>query len=107
MDVLETAEAIEVILDVPGAHESSLKVALSQNLLVISGEKHPARCSHDRAAFHLAERSFGRFARAVRLTGAFDTSRATAVLRGGELRVTLPRIDERRGTEHVIAVTIE
>jgi len=107
MDVVETADAIEVFLDVPGVLEPSLNVAFKQNLLVVSGEKRPARCSHDRAAFHLAERSFGRFARGVRLAGAFDTSRATAVLRNGELRVTLPRIDERRGAERVIAVTID
>jgi HSP20 family protein len=107
MDVVETADAIEVTLDVPGAVESSLKVAFSQNLLMISGEKRPAQCQHDRAAFHLAERSFGRFARGVRLTGAFDTSRATAVLRAGELRVILPRIAERRGFELVIRVTVD
>jgi HSP20 family protein len=107
MDVLETADTIEVILDVPGALESSLKVAFSQNLLLMSGEKRPARCGHDHAAFHLAERSFGKFARGVRLTGAFDASRATAILRSGELRVILPRIDERRGSERVIAVTVE
>jgi HSP20 family molecular chaperone IbpA len=51
------------------------------------------------AAFHLAERGFGRFARAVRLAGAFDAGRARATLNAGELRVVLPRIDERRGSE--------
>jgi hypothetical protein len=40
----------------------------------------------------------------VRLTGAFEVGRADAVLRAGELRVTLPRIDERRGLERRIPV---
>jgi HSP20 family molecular chaperone IbpA len=40
----------------------------------------------------------------VRLTGAFDAARAVATLRAGELRVTLPRIEERRGREHRIPV---
>jgi len=107
MDVVETRDAVEVTVDLPGAVESSLKVVFKQNLLVISGEKRPARCGHDHAAFHLAERSFGTFARAVRLTGAFDASRITAVLTAGELRVTLPCIAERRGAERVIAVTVD
>ena len=107
MDVVETADAIEVIVDVPGALESSLKVTFRENVLVVSGEKRPARCAHDRAAFHLAERSFGGFARGVRLTSAVDASRATAVLAAGELRVVLPRIEERRGQERLVAVTIK
>jgi HSP20 family molecular chaperone IbpA len=52
----------------------------------------------------VAERVFGRFGRAVRLTGAFDVGRAEATLRAGELRVSLPRIEERRGREHRIPV---
>jgi HSP20 family protein len=106
MDVVETADAIEVSLDLPGPIES-LKVVFRQDLLLVSGEKRPPQCRHDRATFHLAERGFGRFARGVRLSGAFDTGRATAELHAGELRVTLPRIAERRGAERVIAVTAD
>ena len=54
--------------------------------------------------FHLAERSYGRFARAVRIGGAFDASRATAHASAGMLRVVLPRIEERRGRVVIIAV---
>jgi HSP20 family molecular chaperone IbpA len=62
-------------------------------------------CSHGNAAFHLAERTFGRFARAVRISGAVDAGRARATLQTGELRVVIPRIDERRGQE--IRIPIE
>jgi HSP20 family protein len=71
---------------------------------VITGDKRPAACAHHEAAFHLVERAFGRFARGVRLSGAFDAGRADARLRDGELRVTLPRIEERRGRELRIPV---
>jgi HSP20 family molecular chaperone IbpA len=62
-------------------------------------------CPHSQAAFHLAERTFGRFARAVRISGAFDAGRATATLVEGELRVILPRIEERRGHDIRIEIT--
>ena len=42
--------------------------------------------------------------RAVRLTGAFDAGKATATLSAGELRVILPRIEERRGRDIRIPV---
>ena len=41
---------------------------------------------------HVAERAFGRFGRAIRISGAVDVGRARATLRHGELRVVLPRI---------------
>lgn len=103
-DVVETAGGIEVVMDVPGVTRESLNIVFVRHTLVIAGEKLPATCEHRHAAFHLAERTFGRFTRAVRLSGAFDAGAATARLASGELRIVLPRIRERRGAEIRIAV---
>jgi HSP20 family protein len=81
-----------------------VKVIFARNTIVVVGQKLPAACEDRHATFHLAERAFGRFARGVRLTGAFDAGRADATLRDGVLRVTLPRIEERRGGERRIHV---
>lgn len=104
LDVVETAAGIDVVMDVPGVTLQDLTIVFVHNTLVIMGRKLPGTCDHRGAAFHLAERTFGRFARAVRLAGAFDAGRADATLRAGELRLTLPRIEERRGAELRIAV---
>ena len=50
------------------------------------------------STFHLVERGYGRFARAIRLTTACDARRAHAGVRNGELRISLPKVIERRGT---------
>ena len=47
--------------------------------------------------FHLAERAYGRFARVVRLAGAIDSSRAQARVDAGQLRIIIPRLEDRRG----------
>ena len=99
MDVLETDAGIEVVLDLPGIDATDLTVTHRDGAIVIAGYKRPTLCHQGRAAFHLAERSFGRFSRGVKLGGAFDPSRATAALAGGELHIVVPRIDERRGRE--------
>jgi HSP20 family protein len=104
MDVVESADAVQVILDLPGVAPASIKVFAAQGTIVVAGLKTPARCRHHDAAFHLAERSFGRFLRAVRLTGAVDVGRAAATLAAGVLRIDLPRIEERRGREFRIEV---
>lgn len=103
-DVVETGGGIELVMDLPGVTADSLTIVFVRNTLVVAGQKLPASCEHGHLAFHLAERTFGRFARAVRVTGAFDAGAASARLSGGELRVVLPRIQERRGGEIRIAV---
>ena len=107
LDVLETADGIELVIDLPGIAVSEVAVAFVQNTLVITGRKLPPVCEHRGAAFHLAERAFGQFARAVRVSGAYDGGRAQATLRAGELRVSLPRIEERRGAEIRIPVRVD
>ena len=79
-DVVETAGGVELVIDLPGVTRESLTIVFVRSTLVIAGQKLPAACEHRDAAFHLAERTFGRFARAVRLTGAFDAGAATARL---------------------------
>jgi len=96
IDVIETDTAIQVVLDLPGVEPGHIEVVFSRNVLLISGEKLPSTAQAD-AAFHVAERAFGRFARAIGVKGAFDASKAVATLNQGELRVVLPRVDERRG----------
>ncbi len=104
MDVVETPAGIELVIDVPGIPESALTIGFSQGTLFVAGRKSAGACVHQQAAFHLAERSFGCFVRAIRLIGAFDAGKATATLSAGELRVTLPRIEERRGRDIRIPV---
>ncbi len=105
LDVVETERAILVIVDVPGLVAADLRVLFKDGCLVIAGEKVAQEgCAPDVEAFHLVERSFGRFARVVRLNAAIDGARCRAVLQNGELRVDLPRIDERRGRAIVVPI---
>jgi HSP20 family protein len=99
LDVIETDEGIEAVLDVPGVPESSIEIVFSRNVLLVAGQKVAAVCEHRDAAFHIAERSFGRFGRAIKVDGAFDAGRATATLANGELRIFLARRTERRGAQ--------
>ncbi|MFI5177220.1 MAG: Hsp20/alpha crystallin family protein [Vicinamibacterales bacterium] len=104
IDVFETANAVEVVVDLPGVAPESMRVAVRRDTVLVVGVK-LAPPSDPRARFHLAERSYGQFARAVRLGGAFDANRARAVAAGGQLRVVLPRIDDRRG--RILTVPVE
>jgi HSP20 family protein len=92
-------------MDLPGIDAQAVTITYRDGSVVVAGHKRPTRCHHKgKAAFHLAERSFGRFARVVRLAGALDASRARATLTSGELHIVIPRIKERRGQQIGIPV---
>jgi HSP20 family protein len=104
LDVRETDAAVEVIVDVAGVPMEALRVLIREGVLIVAGEKAPLPGTTEQT-YHLVEREFGRFARAVRLTGAFEVSRSHAHLAYGELTIVLPKMADRRGQAHRIQVT--
>jgi HSP20 family protein len=105
MDVIERPDGLEVIVELAGAR-GAVRVTVKAGVLIIAGEKRqPGKCAHG-AAFHIAERTFGSFVRAVPLRIAFDAAGIKATLANGELRITVPRIEDRRGREIDIPIEI-
>jgi HSP20 family protein len=103
IDVHETEAALEITMDLPGVSAQSVRIVAKADVILLIGEK-PARRGRGDSSFHLVERGYGRFARTVRLTVPCDTSRASATLADGELRISLPKIGERRGRRIPIAI---
>jgi HSP20 family protein len=106
LDALETAEAVEIVADLPGVAIDDVRVLLKDDIVLIAGGKMPPDPGERTAAsFHLVERDFGRFARAVRVGGALNASQASATLGNGELRVRIPKVEDRRGRDVLVPVT--
>jgi HSP20 family protein len=103
LDVLETDEAVEILVDVAGVPAEAIRVLFRSGVVIIAGEKAPPPGDQSHA-FHLVEREFGRFARGVRLNGCYDVAHARASLRDGELSILVPKRVERRGQAHRIPV---
>jgi HSP20 family protein len=106
IDVFETDEAVEITMDLPGVAPAAVRIAAKGHTILIAGHKSPRRTRAE-SSFHLVERGYGRFARAVRLSTSCDISRATASLIDGELRISIPRVVERRGRTIRIALSGE
>ena len=103
LDVVETDDTLEITVDLPGVDASAIRVIAKGDSVLVAGEK-SARRTRAESSFHLVERGYGRFARVVRLGRACDTAHAKATLVGGELRVSIPKISDRRGRPVTIAV---
>ena len=104
-DVFETERTIEIVLDLPGVTVENCRVLIKSGIVLVVGEKERPEAAHGPASFHLVERDFGRFARAIRIHAAVDAAKAHARLKDGELRIILPKTVERRGRE--ISVPIQ
>lgn len=105
VDVFETERTVEIVLDLPGVAADALRVLIKSGVVLIVGEKErPVLSKNMPASFHLVERDFGRFARAVRIACAVDAGQARARLAQGELRVVLPRREERRSQGTLIPI---
>jgi len=106
LDIYETDETFEIAVDLPGVAASAVRIVAKGNAVLIAGEKAPRRGPGD-SSFHLVERGYGRFARVARLAKPCDTARARATLVAGELRVSLPKIHDRRGRTAAIPISDE
>src|SRR5829696_2143280 len=105
VDVFETEKTVEIVLDLPGVAADAIGILFKAGVVLIVGEKErPDLTKRGPASFHLVERDFGRFARAVKISSAIDGAHVRARLANGELRIVLPRISERRGTAIMVPV---
>jgi len=106
VDAFESQDRLVLLVEVPGLPPESLRVVFRERALVVTGERNVCR-NHAGASYLCLERPHGRFERAIPLEGPLDVARARATLSRGLLRVTIPRLRERRGQEHVLVVERE
>jgi HSP20 family protein len=103
IDFYEREESFEIIVDLPGIEPSAVRVLARGDTVLIVGEK-SARPLRPASLFHLVERDFGRFARAIRIGRPCNPPGARARFSRGELRISVPKVTERRG--HIVAIPI-
>jgi HSP20 family protein len=90
LDVKETDKNIEVTAELPGLEQGDVEVSLVDNVLTIHGEKR-AEEERDEQSYHLTERLYGSFYRAIELPAGVDPSRIEASMSSGVLKVTIPK----------------
>jgi HSP20 family protein len=105
VDVLESHDTVQVVVDVPGVSLEAIRIAIVQNVVIVVGEKDRTAPTRTPVSAHLIERDFGRFVRVVPLPTVVDAARATATLAHGELRITMATLTDRLG--RVYSVPIE
>jgi HSP20 family protein len=93
LDLHESEKALTLEIELPGLEEKDVKVSLSDSLLVVSGEKRSER-EEKKGQYHVTERSYGSFHRALPVPDSVDHDKVSAKLDKGVLTVTLPKRPE-------------
>lgn len=107
-DLLSDGDCYVIEVDLPGVEAEELKVYALGSSLVVEGTKEERRPPPSvRPAYERAERDYGPFRRTFQLPGPADLSRTSARLKAGVLRITVPRIVDRRGKQRRIDVIVE
>ena len=93
VDFVERENAYEVHADLPGMDEKDIEVKVSNGVLTIKGQKHEEK-EEKKEDFHLRERRFGSFERALRIPESVDTDKIEASFKKGVLTVMMPKTAE-------------
>lgn len=98
LDISTGDEAYSITVEVPGVKENEVQLELSENRLVIQGEKSREKTSSDKDIYR-SERMFGAFRRVLTLPDDADPDHIEANFEKGLLTITIPRkaVRERPG----------
>ncbi len=94
-DIVETQNAIEVKVDLPGHDPKSVQVNLENGVLTIQSERQQEKRDEQDGVLR-AERSFGAFARSFELPDTVNPDKVEARFEHGVLTVTLPKREETK-----------
>jgi HSP20 family protein len=91
-DIIETKDAVIMLLDMPGADPDSLDVALEKQQLRVSARS--ATSAPPGYTLMHAEYGDGNYERAFTLSEQIDGERVDATFKDGVLRLTLPKASQ-------------
>ena len=102
-DVYETGDELVVKFEIPGVELKDVNLAVNGNNLILRGDKKRSEAAKG-AKYHCMERGFGKFKRVVHISSPVNTHAARTELLEGVLKVTFPKVPNRRGEEVPIRI---
>jgi len=95
VDIIEEAEAIRIVAELPGVKPEDVKISLEGNLLTIAGKKE--QVAEEKAEkVHRYERTYGAFERSFTIPATVDVERIKAQYDVGVLTLTLPKVEKAK-----------
>jgi HSP20 family protein len=94
MDIVETDQAFEVKMDLPGVNVKDVEIQVENNTLTVRGHRNEEKEEKDDARrYHRIERYSGSFCRSALLPNAVNEEEAVAEFKNGVLKITVPKAE--------------
>jgi HSP20 family protein len=90
IDVTETDNEIVVSAELPGLERGDVDISIEDDVLAVRGEKKVEQ-ERDDKNYHVSERVYGVFYRALQLPPGVDPSKIQATMSNGVLKITIPK----------------
>ena len=91
VDVREDQGELLFTVELPGIRPENVEVTFENGLMTIRGEKREERKEGDEVRYHIAERTYGSFARSFQLPKLIDEDKIEATFENGVLQVRVPK----------------
>ena len=92
IDVSENDKEIEIAVELPGLERKDVEISIDDDVLTIRGEKKVEEKKEDKNKnYHVTERGYGVFYRALQLPPGVDPSKVQATMSNGVLKITIPK----------------
>ena len=105
LNIGEDGENIYIDGLAPGVDPKTLDVSITQNQLVISGQKMASLSSIAADSIHRSERSAGQFTRSIALPFEVAGDKVKATYRDGLLKVVLPKAEAAKPKQISVSVS--
>jgi HSP20 family protein len=103
VELAESDGEVTVKMEVPGVEKDQLQLTVADDRLTVRGETRK-ESEEKRKNYFSQEIRYGAFQRTVPLPVEVDAARASAALKNGVLRVTLPKSRQPKAQEIKVAV---
>ncbi|QDT65086.1 Hsp20/alpha crystallin family protein [Calycomorphotria hydatis] len=103
IDIMETANSLEILVNLPGAGPEDINVVLDGNVLTVQADLPAAPSGR---TTHLRERVAGRIARSIPLPSPVQAGLPEAILSNGVLKITLEKAASSKSTRVPIRTEI-
>ena len=103
-DVFEDDQRVVVRVEIPGMRKDEIKIEVTDDSIVVSGEKRFEREATE-GRYRVLQCAYGHFRRVVPLATRVLPDQATASYTDGVLKIVLPKAAPGKPTAHTIRVT--
>jgi HSP20 family protein len=93
-DIYETAEALVLVLEMPGVDKGNVNISVEDDVLKLEGRLDFSKYQNLQPVY--TEYNVGHYARTFRLSGRIDQSKISAEMNDGVLSLILPKAEEAK-----------